>query len=166
MVKTRSQIEIDEKVKIIEATHERHVQELVEDFQQRATQFQKEKDEMEKTFAMFQREAEIKDEMQRDVKRLRKENEGMAKTLAVLQAERDPMPDANKMEIIERALECICCYTIRIKIHQCTRGHIVCESCQLQLVKKVCPVCNTEYKGEPIRNLFAEDVAKTLNLLQ
>jgi len=160
-------IETEEKVKKdLEVSHERRVQELLENFEQRVTKFQREKDEMEKTIALFQREVEMQDDVRRDLQRLQKDNEEMAKTLAVLQAERGADTNAKKIEAIERALECVCCFTIRPRIHQCSLGHIICENCQLKLPAKVCPTCRTRYSGETIRNLFAEDVAKTLNLVQ
>jgi len=159
----RAEKEMQERV-----TQERLVQEHLEDFQARATQLQKEKDEMEKTMAMFQREAGQHEQAQRDVQRLLKENEEMAKNLAALHAEKEKESNAiaNQKDTIERALECICCFTIRPKIYQCTRGHMICENCQHQLPAKICPTCRTAYSGEAIRNLFAEDMAKTLGLMQ
>jgi len=143
---------------------ERLVQEQLEEFEQRVTQFKKEKDEMEQTIAMFQREAGMKEEVEREARRLQKENEEIGKTLAELQRSVDAAT-ATK-ETIERALECICCYNICPKINQCIRGHIICEDCQLKLPKRDCPTCRQAYPSGTIRNLFAEDLAKTMKLVQ
>lgn len=59
------------------------------------------------------------------------------------------------------ALECPCCYNdMRTDIFQCSNGHLICKTCLRRL--KECPVCRTNYPRDPIRALFAEQMAQNL----
>ena len=59
------------------------------------------------------------------------------------------------------ALECPCCFEdMRAEIFQCRRGHLICASCLRRL--RDCPVCRTKYPADPIRALFAEQMAQNL----
>ena len=59
------------------------------------------------------------------------------------------------------ALECPCCYNdMRTDIFQCSNGHLICKTCLRRL--KECPVCRTNYPKDPIRALFAEQMAQNL----
>ena len=59
------------------------------------------------------------------------------------------------------ALECPCCYNdMREEIFQCRLGHLICCNCLRRL--RDCPVCRTRYPADPIRALFAEQMAQNL----
>jgi len=101
------------------------------------------------------------------------------RTLALLQDEEDVQEDpgeAAEMEGVQQqaeeataglrnrmndALECPCCFEdMRAEIFQCRRGHLICGSCLRRL--RDCPVCRTKYPADPIRALFAEQMAQNL----
>lgn len=64
-----------------------------------------------------------------------------------------------------RAMECICCFETRpkVKVYQCTAGHLICEMCRNGLQDPMCPACTSKYTVD-IRNLLAEELALNLNL--
>ena len=59
------------------------------------------------------------------------------------------------------ALMCPCCFNdMREEIFQCRLGHLICCNCLRRL--RDCPVCRTRYPADPIRALFAEQMAQNL----
>ena len=64
-------------------------------------------------------------------------------------------------EKMGKDLECPCCYNdMRTDIYQCRLGHLICQNCLRRLPS--CPVCRIQYPGDPIRALFAEQMAQNL----
>jgi len=148
--------------------------ETVPELQKVVRGLRREKLEMAKTIAELQK-ADLRKvaAANQEIAQMAERAEMAKKDLAALQEETAAKETKVKevKETLERALECICCFLIPNKIHQCTRGHIICEACQLKVPKKpfhvfkACPTCGTRLlEGEPIRNLLAEYVASTMNV--
>lgn len=99
------------------------------------------------------------------------EMQELEKTLALLHEE-DVQEDPGEEEAaggeqtplrsrMTDALECPCCFNdMRAEIFQCRLGHLICCSCLRRL--RDCPVCRTRYPNDPIRALFAEQMAQSL----
>ena len=66
--------------------------------------------------------------------------------------------DTNRL--VQEALDCVCCFEkMQTQVFQCAAGHLVCGDCYKKLTQ--CP-CRSKYPKEPIRNRFAEQLAKGL----
>jgi len=117
---------------------------LTERFCQYSESHDSELQELERTLALLRSEDEESTEA------------GGASAAVVEQAGEEPL-----REKIWKDLECPCCYNdMRSDIYQCRLGHLICQNCLRRLPS--CPVCRIKYPSDPIRALFAEQMAQNL----
>ena len=135
--------------------------------QLKVAKLQAENEELEKTMSMFEKEVAEIDSLKRRVTRTQRERDEIEQSLtAVLgQAELTTEMTDDRTEVLEKALECICCFTVTPTVFQCARGHLICETCQASLPENKCPVCRIPYPAENIRNLLAEELGRKLRLV-
>merc|ERR1712029_405799 len=145
----------------------RRLQDEVGQLRLKVAKLQGENEEMEKTMSMFEKEIEEIDILKRRLAKAQKERDEMDQTLSAVlgQAELTTEITDDRTEVLEKALECVCCFSAKPKVFQCPRGHLICEMCQESLPEKKCPVCRIAYPEENIRNLLAEELGMKLRLL-
>ena len=149
-----------------------------EAFEAEKVKLLREKDELEKTLAMFHKEVEKAQSLEVTVAKMRSEKAEMDQTLSTLlgeatAAELAALAPSHQKQAAEKAMECVVCLSVNPgRVLQCSQGHLICQTCHSNLLSRgvkgktvECPVCRVPYPPEPIRNLLAEQLAQTLSLL-